>query len=347
MSNNNKTLVFWGTSDFAVPALKSLLNFGYKVTAVVTQPEKPVGRARITMPSPVKKIALENHIPVFEPHFLKKDEEFFKHFKHLKPEICIVAAYGKIIPAQYLDISKYGFLNIHPSLLPKYRGPSPIQTAIMNGDPILQRPDASGKINRSLSDGAGTETGVSIMLMDEQVDHGPILSSKPYYIPPTTYYTQAEEDLAKLGAELLIETLPKYLNGEIKPKKQDHAQATFTKLLSREDGRIDWNRTAKEIYNQIRALNPEPGTWTLLCQGFGGRSKVLNIRSADFKCLEAQPLNKEIEPRGLVKILTGKIAVVTKKCYLILKQIQLEGRKEMDTKSFLNGHPDLLDSRLE
>ncbi|MDP3697090.1 MAG: methionyl-tRNA formyltransferase, partial [Candidatus Taylorbacteria bacterium] len=134
-------IVFFGTSDFAVPALKSLLNFGYNVTAVVTQPEKPVGRARVIMPSPVKKVAFENHIPVLEPHTLK-DDETFKRFKHLNPDICIVTAYGKIIPSRYLDISRFGFLNIHPSLLPKYRGPSPIQTAIMNGD---------------------TETGVTIM----------------------------------------------------------------------------------------------------------------------------------------------------------------------------------------
>src|SRR3989344_9193309 len=169
-------VIFFGTSDFAVPALKNLINFGYSVIAVVTQPEKPAGRLRITMPSPVKKTALENNIPVLEPHNLKNDDDFFKNFHKLAPNICIVAAYGKIIPIRYLGIAEYGFINIHPSLLPKYRGPSPIQTAILNGD---------------------KETGVAIMKIDEKMDHGPILGTKSYYLLPTTYYPQAEKDLAE------------------------------------------------------------------------------------------------------------------------------------------------------
>src|SRR3989344_3777009 len=128
---NPVKIVFFGTSEFAVPALKNLVNFGYNVEAVITQPEKPAGRQRITMPSHVKKAALENHVQVFEPHNLK-DEEFFKKLKHSNPDICVVASYGKLIPKNYIEVPKYGFVNIHPSLLPKYRGPSPIQTAIMN-----------------------------------------------------------------------------------------------------------------------------------------------------------------------------------------------------------------------
>ena len=314
-------IVFFGTSQFAVPALKSLINFGYNIVAAITQPEKPVGRARVVMPSPVKKVATENHISIFEPHNLRKDEKFFEEFKSLNPDLCIVAAYGKIIPSRYLEIPKFGFLNIHPSLLPKYRGPSPIQTAIMYGD---------------------KETGVTIIKMDEQADHGPIISIVKHRVSNNRNYKEVEEDLAKLGAELVIDTLPKYIAGEIKPKEQDHSKATFTKLITREDGRIDWDKTAEEIYNQIRALNPEPGTWTKW------KGKILNILEADY--LDVQlPSNLEAErpsPSTVAKV-DNKIAIVTSKCYLILKQIQLEGGKEMDAKAFINGHPDFLNSILE
>jgi methionyl-tRNA formyltransferase len=267
------------------------------------------------MPSPIKKAALENNIPVFEPHNLKNDEEFFKQFKHLNPDLCIVAAYGRIIPSRYLELPKYGFLNIHPSLLPIYRGPSPVQSAIMNGD---------------------EETGVSIMKIDEQMDHGPILGITNYELRVTNYYKETENELAEEGAKLLLEVLPKYITGEIKPYDQDHAKATFTKMIVRHDGKIDWNKTAEEIYNQIRALNPEPGTWTTW------NGKTLNIRSAEILNESAD----EMEVPGTVKKINNFIAVATKKCYLILKQIQLEGGKEMDVKLFVNGHPDFLDSVL-
>lgn len=277
-------IVFFGTPDFAIPALNSLINFGYNVVAVVTQPEKPVSRARVVMPSPVKKAAVEKKITVFEPHNLKKDEEFFKQFKHLNPDLCVIAAYGKIIPSRYLEIPKYGFLNTHPSLLPKYRGPSPIQTAILNGE---------------------TKTGVTIMVVDEEMDHGSVLAKATYDLQPTTYNAQVEKELAELGAELLIETLPKYISGNIKPEPQDHGKATFTKMLSREDGRINWNEPVEKIYNRIRALNPEPGTWTTWSV------KIVNIKKAELR--------------------DEKINIQT---------IQLEGKKEMAFKEFLNGHPD-------
>lgn len=310
-------IVFFGTSDFAVPALKSLLNFGYEVAAVVTQSEKPVGRQRIIIPSPVKKAALENHVLVLEPHNLRKDDKAFEEFKGLNPDICIVAAYGKIIPPQYLEVPKYGFINIHPSLLPKYRGPSPVQAAILNDE---------------------METGVSIMLVDEQMDHGPLLENRKWKIESGKYYREIEKELAEEGAELLLETLPKYISGELKPKEQNHDQATFTKLLKRSDGRIDWNRTAEEIYNQIRALSLEPGTWTTW------KSKILNISTCEVENISTSQV-EDHKPGKVVKV-NNSIAVATKKCYLILKQIQLEGGKEMDAKLFLNGHPDFLGSKL-
>ncbi len=308
-------IVFFGTSEFAVPALKNLLSFGYDVVAVVTQPEKPIGRARIVMPSPVKKTSFESNLKTFEPHNLKKDDKFLEEFKLLNPDLCVVAAYGKIIPSQYLEVPEYGFLNIHPSLLPKYRGPSPIQAAIINGD---------------------QETGVSIMKIDEEMDHGGIVSSIKYLVSSIKGYKEIEKELSEIGAELLIDTLPKYISGEIKPVEQDHSKATFTKLLTREDGRINWDRTGEEIFNQIRALSHEPGTWTIW------KDKFFNIKSA-----EPTEIMADSSTPGTVEKLNNVIAVATKKCYLILKQIQLEGGKEMDAKDFLNGHPDFLGSKLE
>lgn len=284
-------VVFFGTPDFAVPALKYLVDFGYDVIAVVTQPEKPVGRAKVVMPSPIKKAALEMKIEVLEPHNLKQDAKLFERFKHLNPDICVVAAYGKIIPPRYLEIPKYGFVNIHPSLLPKYRGPSPIQTAILNGD---------------------NKTGVSIIVVDNEVDHGPLLAQQTYNLQPKTYNIQTSGELFALGAKLLIETLPKYINGDIKPQEQDHSQATFTKMLSREDGRINWSQPAEKIYNQIRALNPEPGTWSLW------KGKVVNIKKA--------------------KLTDDKLEIET---------LQLEGKRETPLWEFLNGHRDFDISQLK
>ncbi len=312
---NKPKIVYFGTSEFAVPTLRYLVQNGYQILAAVTQPEKLVGRQRITMPSHIKKAALELNIPVLEPHTLKGGE-FIKKFKHLAPDICIVAAYGKIIPVEYLEIPKYGFLNIHPSLLPKYRGPSPIQAAILNGD---------------------KETGVAIMVVDDKVDHGEIISSKPYYLLPTTYYSQAEKELAELGGELLLETLPKYISGEIEVKPQSHSQATFTKMIDRKDGQINWSDPAEKIYNQIRALNPEPGTWT------SWKGKTLNISQAIEGSLLQEGQNL---PVGTVVKIDNDIAIVAKKCYLVLKQIQLEGRKVMDIRSFINGHPDFIGASL-
>lgn len=307
-------IVFFGTSDFAVTVLKGLLSFGYIIEYVVTQPEKPIGRARVIMPSPVKKTALENNITVLEPHNLKKDSNFFEQFKNFNPDICIVVSYGKIIPPQYIEVPKYGFINIHPSLLPKYRGPSPIQTSILNRD---------------------KETGVTIMKLDEQMDHGPIIASVPYLIPEKGH-KEIEEELAKLGAELLINILPKYINGDMKPIEQNHSRASFTKMLIRDDGKINWSVSALEILYQIRALNPEPGTWTKW------NGKILNIKKAETLCLDSMSPDT-----GEVLNLNGSIAVTTKKCYLILKELQLEGKKSMDARSFVNGQRDFIGSKLE
>jgi len=290
---NNLNIVFFGTPDFAMPVLEALIKNNYNVSR-------------------------------FQPQSLK-DESVFEEFKNLKPDICVIAAYGKIIPKNFLDIPRYGFLNIHPSLLPKYRGSSPIQTTILNGD---------------------KETGVSIMVIDEKVDHGPILAQREFSILNFQFLNHNElaKELFKLGSELLVEVLPKYLNGKIKPIEQDHSQATFTKMFLREDGRINWSESCDKIYNQIRALNPEPGTWTVWnpSTNSGQRSKVINIPTCDV----GYPQIEE-NAAGMVKKMNNDIVIGTGTGYLIIKSIQLEGGKEMDAKSFMNGHPDFLGSQLE
>src|SRR3989344_2266520 len=259
MNKSNFKIVFFGTPDFAMPVLESLTQAGYIVS----------------------------HFKSKSP----KDDAVFDEFKKLNPDLCVVAAYGKILPAQYLVIPKYGFLNIHPSILPKYRGPSPVQTAILNGD---------------------KETGVSIMLVDEKVDHGPILATKTYKIPDSKSNTEISKELFELGGQLTLEILPKYINKEISPLEQEHDKATFTKTFSRDDGHINWNEGPEKIYNQIRALNPEPGTWATW------KGKVVNIKKAGF--------------------VDGKITI---------KIIQMEGKKEMPLEEFLRGHSDFETSQLK
>ena len=198
------------------------------------------------------------------------------------PDLGIVVAYSKIIPKEILDIFPKGVLNIHPSLLPAYRGPSPVQTAILNGE---------------------KETGVTIMQIDEEVDHGPILAQAKYQIPPDAYTPQVTHDLFELGTELLTQTIPDLLEGKVDLRQQDHSQATFTKKFTWQDGRIDWTQPAEKIYHQIRALNPEPGTWTMF------NNKVLKILKA----------------------------VLNKGWTLILEEVQLEGKKVMSYEDFLRG----------
>ncbi len=271
-------IVFFGTPEFAVQSLKKLVANGYELLATVTSPDKPLGRKQILTPSPVKTVATELELPVFTPTTLK-DDNFFETFKNLNPDVCVVVAYGKLIPKRYLDVPRLGFVNVHPSLLPAYRGASPIQSAILDGC---------------------AATGISIMLLDEEMDHGPVLAQKTYDIPADAYFRQIEKELASLGSELLVETLEKPFT----PKEQNHEQATFTKKFTREDGKIDWSQPAISIYNRIRALSTNPGTWTTL------NGKILNISSAH--------------------IADNKV---------IPDIVQLEGGKPMDWQSFLRGHP--------
>ena len=311
--------IFFGTPEFAAIVLDKLIDAGYIPSAVVCNPDEPIGRKQVLASPPVKELAEKNNIPVFQPKKLRGNAEFLEQLKNLKPNLAIIAAYGKILPKEIL--SPYiGFINVHPSLLPKYRGASPIQTAILNGD---------------------KETGVTIMGVDEEMDHGPILAiSKSQITNSKVTYPELSKKLAELGAKLLIKILPDYISGKIKPVPQEHEKATYTKIIKKEDGKIDWTKGAVEIERMVRAYYPWPTAWTIW------RIKNLELR---IKVLEAEVLeNNENYKTGEV-FLTSKneLAVKCGNGNLLIKKLQLEGGKILTAKEFLNGHKDFIGSILK
>ncbi|MEK7211721.1 MAG: methionyl-tRNA formyltransferase, partial [Patescibacteria group bacterium] len=262
--------IFFGTPNFAIPALQKLKEADFEIVGVFTEPSRPVGRHQEITPSPVKLFAEKSNLAVFEPESLKtspfskggEGDFWAKQIKSLAPDIAVVAAYGQIIPQAIIDIPKYGFINIHPSLLPKYRGASPVQFAILNGE---------------------RETGVTIMLMDEKMDHGPILAQEKIAIGDDEDTPSLLTRAAELGAKMLSPTIEGYLNKTIVPQEQNHEAATFSKILKKADGQIDWQKSALEIYNQIRAFRPWPGTWN--------EFKIKNSK-LKIKILDASPSNE-------------------------------------------------------
>lgn len=233
-------IVFMGTPNFSIPILEALIE-KYNVVGVVTQPDKPVGRKRILCPSPVKEVALKHNIPVFQPHKITTD---YQDIIDLNPDLIVTAAYGQFVGSKLLNTPKYGSINVHASLLPKYRGGAPIHEAIKQGE---------------------KETGVTIMYMAKEMDAGDILSQRK--IPITDEDTSGTmfERLSYLGRDLLMETIPLLVDNKITPIKQDHNLATFAYNIKPEEEIIDFNKTAREIFNHIRAYNPEPGAYFTLC----------------------------------------------------------------------------------
>lgn len=286
---------------------------------VVTQPDEPVGRKQILTSPPVKVEAEKFSLPVYQPKILKSSDAE-EHFKKLKPDLVVVAAYGKMIPSWLLELPPCGCLNIHPSLLPKYRGPSPIQSAILNGD---------------------EETGVTIILLDEEMDHGDVVSSIKYQVLSIITSKQLSQALAESGAKLLVEILPDWLDNKVKPRPQDHEKVTFTKLLTREDGKVNWCQPAAAIERMARAYGDWPGIWTTWN---GKRLKLLKISI----------LNKQVgcannPAPGYVwqtDEQNKKLAVNTQPGSIVLEQIQLEGRESMSGQEFLRGYPKFLGSVL-
>lgn len=306
--------IFMGTPEFGAIILKWLCQANYKPILVVTSPDKPKGRKQILTPPPVKVVAQKYKIPIAQPERIM-NYEF--EIKNLKPDLILVVAYGQILPKEVLEIPKYGCLNVHPSLLPKYRGASPIQYAILNGD---------------------KETGVTIILMDEKMDQGPILTISKFQITnPKITYLELHNKLAELGAKLLIETIPKWVKGEIKPKSQDESKATYTKILTKKDGKIDWQKSAEEIERQIRAFDPWPGSWTLW---EGKRIKILKARVLKNEKKSYLLGRTLINPQNELCVQCGKD-------FLIVERLKLEGKREMTSEEFFRGHPNFIGTILK
>ncbi len=303
--DNMKTVVFMGTPDFAVPALKALADSpDYDVKLVISQPDKPQGRKQILTPSPVKQLALQYNFEMYQPENLKSDETF-EIINSLAPDFIVVSAYGNILPKRILDIPKYGCVNLHGSLLPKYRGAAPIQWSVINGDEI---------------------TGVTTMLMDVGLDTGDILLTSEKVIGPEETAGEVFDALANLCPELLIKTLKALEEGSISPVKQDNEKATYVSVLKKEMSVIDWTETASVIHNLIRGMNPWPVARTF----FNG--KVLKVYSA------AVCSKKSSAPAGAVKVEGDDILVTCGDgSVLMLSEIQLEGSKRMASAEFLRG----------
>lgn len=302
-------VIFFGTSEFAIPTLQKLKEGGFDILAVVTQPDKPAGRKQQPLPSPVKKWALAHNIKVLQPKIL--DSTFHIPYS----DLYIVTSYGKIIPREIIEIPKFGTLNIHPSLLPKYRGASPIHAAILNGD---------------------IETGVSIIKMDEEMDHGSIIAQSKFEIRDSRFYFKELHDkLAELAAKLLIDALPKYLSDEIRPVPQDDARATFTKIITKQDARIDWSRSAEEIVRAVQAFSTWPVAWTTL---LGKRIKIYEGEVASSRQFPDLP------PGTIFMDKTGKKnlrAACGQNTHLEIKRLQQEGGRIMSALAFLHGQRNL------
>ncbi|GAB6073054.1 methionyl-tRNA formyltransferase [Venenivibrio stagnispumantis] len=297
-------ILFWGTPEFAAEVLKTLINSKHQVIAVITQPDKPKGRGQKVTPPPVKEIAIKHNIPVYQPEKLKNNQEIINIIKELNPDISVVVAYGKIIPKEILDIPKYKTINIHASILPKYRGAAPIHRAIMEGE---------------------KETGVSIMELVEKLDAGPVYAIEKIEITDEDDIISLHDKLAKLGSQLLLKVLDDIQKGAT-ATPQDESKATYAKPIEKEEGLIDWSKPATEIFNKIRALKVWPKAYT-------------NFRGEQIKILDATPLNEEYagDYGEIVKIENG-IVVKTGKGSLLIKQLQFPNSKPISTLDAVRGY---------
>lgn len=298
-------IVFMGTPDFAVPSLNALLDAGYDVVGVITQPDRPVGRGHKLAMTPVKQAAVERGVPVYQFERLRK-QEGLDCLRALKPDLCVTAAFGQILSRKLLEVPRLGTINVHASLLPKYRGSAPINWCIANGE---------------------TVTGVTTMLTDIGVDTGDILLRQETEIGPEETAGELTDRLAQIGAELLIRTLKPYIEGTLQPTPQNEAEMTHVSMLSREDGRLNWSDSAKQLADRVRGFDPWPGTWTTLPEGV---LKVWKARVSD-KPVSGKP---------------GEIAVASAKEGLIvccgegaleIVEMQAPNAKRMAAKAYLAG----------
>ena len=294
-----------GTPDFSVGALKALAENGYEIAGVVTQPDKPRGRGKASAMTPVKEAALELGLTVYQPARVR-EQSFMDTVRALNPDVIVVSAFGQIIPKALLELPRYGCINIHASLLPKYRGAAPIQWAVMDGEPV---------------------SGVTIMQMDEGLDTGDMLAKTEVPLEPDETGGSLFDKLSRAGADLLIRTLPALEQGTLTPEKQPLESPTaYARMIRKEDGRIDWNLEAEAIERRIRGLNPWPSAYTELT------GKILKIWRA-----EVLPKESGQTPGTVTEAGKGGFCVQTGKGVLRLLEVQLEGKKRMDAQAFLRG----------
>lgn len=300
-------IVFWGTPDFAVESLKALLKSKHQVVAVITQPDKPKGRGQKVLPTPVKEEALKHGVVVYQPEKLKDNQEIRQILRDLNPDISVVVAYGKIIPEDIIQIPRFKTINIHASLLPEYRGAAPIQRTIMDGKNI---------------------TGVCIMEIVKELDAGDVYSCRQVEIKEDDDIITLHDKLAKEGAELLLEVLEDIEKGIAKKTPQDHTKATYAKPIIKEEGRIDWNKPARCIFNQIRALKVWPKAYTY-------------FRGEQIKILDSQVVecDSQAKPGTLIKSddKTGIIVKTGDKC-LLIKVLQFPGGKPITSQDAVRGY---------
>jgi len=299
-------LVFCGTPQFAVPTLESLVAASHSVPLVVTQPDRPRGRGMELAASPVKDAAIRLGVPVVQPAAIKNNAEFRGQLEALHPDAIIVVGYGRIIPQWMIDLPQYGNLNLHASLLPKYRGAAPIQWAIANGESI---------------------TGVTTMRIDAGLDTGAILMQREMAILPDDTAETLAPKLASDGAELMIETLRGLETGQVKPTPQDHSRATLAPILKKEDGRMDFSRSAYELFNRMRGFRPWPGAFTT----FKGKNMQVH---------RAEPVQSaDGLPQGSTAVQDARLVVgCGQDTALNLIEVQLDGKRRMSAQEFINGY---------
>ena len=309
-------VVYMGTPAFSVPPLELMLESGFQVVGVYTQPDKPAGRGRSVLPSPVKAYAQGHGLRVFQPASLRPPAAY-NEFRSLEPDVIVIAAYGLILPAAALAAAPWGCVNIHPSLLPRHRGPSPVAFTILEGDEVA---------------------GVTLILLGKGLDSGPIIDLEERPLLPQDTTATLTEELFRQGAKLLVRDLPLYCRGALPPTPQDETRATYARKLTKEDGAIRWTLPAVDLWRQARAYTPWPGSYT----HWQGRL---------LKVLEVEPLaGVDTGPPGsVVRLEAGgpaPLGVVTGDGVLGLKRVQLEGRRAVDAADFLQGHEGFLGSTL-
>ncbi|HVO65057.1 MAG TPA: methionyl-tRNA formyltransferase [Syntrophales bacterium] len=297
-------IIFMGTPEFAVPSLEILIRHDYQIAGVVTQPDRPRGRGRIPAPPPIKIFAEKYNLPVSQPERMR-DQEVIDYFRSLAPDLVIVAAFGQILPREILEIPKFGCINVHPSLLPKYRGAAPMNWTIIRGE---------------------AKTGVTIMFMDEGLDTGDILSQEETMIDPEETFGKLHDRLANMGATLLLKTVKMIVSGDVPCTSQDDSLATYAPRLKKEDGLINWDRDVSQVVNLIRGLSPVPCAYTFY------RGKILKIFSA-----RGEVSHDAGTPGKIGGETETGLPVSAKNGYVYLQEIQMENKKRMSVRDFLRG----------